>query len=523
MEHLLCITLAAPTLASLIVLLSPNDKASRCIAAAGSAIALVASLLLFWKFDPNFGGFQFERDYAWLPQLGLNLHVGVDGISLGLLLLTTFVGFCAILASDDITARGKSYYALMLVMIASTAAAFVSLNLFFFYFFAEVATLPKYLLTGIWGRNPAGGSGRSKAYAAMQQTIFIGGGALAALVGLTALYFVGGHTLDIETLTQNLAKSPIAGEWQSWIFGALLLGFGTWVSIVPFHAWSPAAYSAAPTGAAMFFAGVSKKLGAYAIIRIGVALLPAGAQAWAAPLAILAAINIIYGGFVAMRQREWQPLIGYSSVSHAGYMFLGIAALTTTALNGVVLFLVAHGLMTALLFAMAGSVARQTGTREIKTGGFARVLPFTAILMTFGVMASAGVPGFANFVSELMIFIGSWQAGTTVMKVATIAAIWGLVITATYLLRALRDTFYGPLPEKFAGKKEDVSLAVKAASIALVAALLVLGFQPRLLTDGIKASLGTFQGLEKSVPKTSSDWKAIVPEVKTVEVAGGQQ
>jgi NADH-quinone oxidoreductase subunit M len=210
-------------------------------------------------------------------------------------------------------------------------------------------------------------------------------------------------------------------------------------------------------------------------------------------------------------------------------MFLGIAALTPIALNGVVLFMVAHGLMTALLFAMGGAVSRQTGTREIRgIGGLGRVLPFTAVLMAMGALASAGVPGFANFVSELMIFIGSWQSGGFVLKLATVAAVWGLVITATYLLRALRDTFYGPLPERFAAKKEEVGIALKFASIALIAALLLLGFQPRLLTDGIRTAVAELPMIGKIKNETSSDWKVFVPPQKSevgkpVEVAGGSR
>ncbi len=512
MENLLLIILLAPAIAAAIAAFVPGAKAARSVAIAGSGLAALASLFLYSKFDSASAGFQFEHTCEWLPKFGINLHLGVDGLSLGLLLLTTFVGFCAVLASDDITKRENGYYAMLLVMIGATSAAFVSLNLFFFYFFAEVATLPKYLLTGVWGQNPGGGSGRSKAFAAIQQTIFIGGGAMAALVALIALYFLGGHTLDVAALTENVAKAGIAEDWQRWIFGGLLFGFGAWVSIVPLHAWSPAAYSAAPTGAAMFFAGVSKKVGAYGLIRIGVALLPAGAHAWAAPLAVLALVNILYGGFVAMRQQDWQPLIGYSSVSHAGYMFLGIAALTPAALNGTVLFMVAHGLMTALLFAMAGATARQTGTREIRgASGLARVFPFTAVLMAMGILASAGVPGFANFASELMIFIGSWQAGTFVMKLATIGAVWGLVVTATYLLRALRNTFYGPVTERLATAKESVGLATRIAAILLVAALLILGLKPRLLTDASAAVIGKFQLLEKPTSKISNDWKATAP------------
>lgn len=513
MENLLIIILLAPALAAAMAAFVRGAGAARSVAITGSGLAAVASLLLYARFDPAAPGFQFEHTCAWMPKLGIGLHLGVDGLSLGLLLLTTFVGFCSVLASSDVEKQENGYYAMLLVMIGATSAAFVSLNLFFLYFFAEVATLPKYLLTGGWGRSPGGGGGRGRAFAAIQQTLFLGGGAMAALVALLALYFLGGHTFDIATLSENVAKAGIAEDWQRWIFGGLLFGFGAWVSLVPLHAWSPPAYAAAPTGAAMFFAGVSKKVGAYGLIRIGVALLPAGAQAWAAPLAVLAVLNILYGGFVAMRQQDWQPLIGYSSVSHAGYMFLGIAALTPAALNGVVLFMVAHGLMTALLFAMAGATARQTGTREIRgASGLARVMPFTAVMMAMGILASAGVPGFANFAGELMIFIGSWQAGTPVMKLATVAAVWGLVVTATYLLRALRNTFYGPVSERLATAKEDVSIATRIAAVLLVAALLILGLKPRLLTDASAAVIGKYQLLEKSGATISKDWKAAAPE-----------
>lgn len=514
MDPILPILLLAPFATAALALFVPGARAARTVALIGSGLALAASLLLFTRFDAAAAGFQFEHDMPWLPALPLSFHIGVDGISLGLLLLTTFVGFCAVLASGEITTRPNLYYAMLLTMIGATAAAFVSLNLFFFYFFAEVATLPKYLLTGVWGRNAGGGAGRGRAFAAIQQTIFIGGGALLALVALIALYFLGGRTLDYVALARHAAAGGIAEDWQRWLFGGLLFGFGTWVSLVPLHAWSPTAYAAAPTGAAMFFAGVSKKVGAYGILRIGVALLPAGAQSWADTVAVLAAVNILYAGWVAMRQTEWQPLIGYSSVSHAGYMFLGLAALTPVALNGVVLFMIAHGLMTALLFATAGAFTRQTGSREIRgMGGLATVMPFAAVMMAFGVLASSGVPGFANFVSELMIFIGSWNAGSVVLKVATVAAVWGLVITATYLLRALRDTFYGPLPARQSALQEKTGLAVMAATIALVVALLVLGIRPRLLTDGIATALRELPMVGKTAAPVSNPWKASVPVV----------
>ena len=213
-----------------------------------------------------------------------------------------------------------------------------------------------------------------------------------------------------------------------------------------------------------------------------------------------------------MKQTEWQPLIGYSSVSHAGYMFLGLAALTPAALNGFVLFMVAHGLMTALLFAAAGTVSEQTGTREIRgIGGLAQVLPFAALMTAFGVLASSGVPGFANFASELMIFVGAWASDSFAVKTATVAAIWGLVITATYLLHALRDTFYGPLPARQSSLTEKTGFDVKIATVALVLALLVLGIKPRLLTDGIKTAIAELPTIGKSAAPASNAWKASVP------------
>lgn len=485
MDNLLPIALLAPAAAAVAALLARDVRAARAVSIAGAVVSFAAAALMWKSFDAA-GGWQFGVSLPWLPGEGLDLKLGVDGISLALLLLTSFIGLCAALASEDIVSRGKTYFALLSLTTAATGAAFASRNLFFFYFFCEVATLPKYLLTGMWGRAPGGGAGKSRAFAAMQQLLFIGGGALVALVALIALYVLGGHTLDLETLTHNLQNAPLSTARQSWLFGALLVGFGAWVSLFPLHAWSPMAYAAAPTGAAMFFAGVSKKLGAYALIRIGIGVLPAGAQAWAECLALIAAINILYGGWVAMRQQDWQPMIGYSSVSHAGYMFLGIAAMTPAALNGAVFFMIAHGLMTALLFATAGAATRLAGTREIRgTSGLARVLPFTAVLIATGVLASSGVPGFANFVGEVMIFLGAWNGGSAALQAATIAAVFGLVITATYLLRALRHTFYGPLDERRAGLRETIGLPLKAACVLLLTALLVLGFQPRLLTDAI--------------------------------------
>ena len=350
----------------------------------------------------------------------------------------------------------------------------------------------------------------------MKLTLYLTAGAALALIGLLTMYYAGGRTMDMPTLTQNLR---VDAKTQKWIFPTLMFGFGFLASLWPFHTWSPLGYAAAPTAASMMHAGVLKKLGAYGIIRIALPLLPEGARYWANLLAILACFNILYAGWSALMQRDWKFIIGYSSVSHMGYVLLGIATLNVVGVSGAVLLMFAHGLMAALTFSLIGFFYHQTHNRYVpELSGLARKIPFIGTCMVMAVMASSGLPGFANFPSEIMVFIGAWHRGTVVFRVATICAVWGIVVTATYLLRAVRTSFFGPFDEKWSMLKDATTLWRKLPYALLLAALLAVGFYPRSLTDIIQKSVAVSvlrgeEGREKSAMTSSS---VILSEAKNL-------
>jgi NADH-quinone oxidoreductase subunit M len=293
--------------------------------------------------------------------------------------------------------------------------------------------------------------------------------------------------MDIEKLQRSVW---VASNTQKWVFGCLLFGFGFLASMWPFHTWSPLGYAAAPTAASMMHAGVLKKLGAYGIIRLALPLLPEGARHWANLIAILACFNILYAGLTALTQKDWKFVIGYSSVSHMGYVLLGIATLNVIGVTGAVLLMFAHGVMAALTFSLIGFFYHQTHNRNVPDlSGLARKIPFIGVCMVMAVMASSGLPGFANFVSEVMVFIGAWKQGSTLFRIATICAVWGIVITATYLLWAMRTSFFGPFDEKWNMLRDAVTFRQKFPYALLIAVLLTVGFWPRLLTDIIRPSV----------------------------------
>jgi NADH-quinone oxidoreductase subunit M len=490
MDILLTAAVLLPLIAAFVAFLLPanNPKAIRALAIFATGVSLLITLTLFATFDRTQSGYQFVHSIPWLPSYGCSLKFGVDGISMTLLLLVGFVSFCGAFISSEIHEREKEYYILFLALTTGISGTFATMDLFFFYFFYELAVIPMYLLIGMWGSLPPGKHGRTKEYATMKLTLYLTAGAVLALIGLLGIYFVGG-TLDIERLQHNIW---LARSTQMWVFPCLLFGFGFLASLWPFHTWSPLGYAAAPTAASMMHAGVLKKLGAYGIIRLALPLLPEGARHWANLLAILACFNILYAGWAALTQNDWKFVIGYSSVSHMGYVLLGIATLNVVGVTGAVLLMFAHGVMAALTFALIGFFYHQTHNRFVPDlSGLARKIPFIGVCMVMAVMASSGLPGFANFASEVLVFLGSWQQGSTLFRVATICAVWGIVVTATYLLWAVRMSFFGPFDEKWSMLKDAVTFKQKFPYALLLAALLTVGFYPRLLTDIIKQSVAT--------------------------------
>lgn len=457
----------------------------RAVAIIATFVPAVLALGMFLCYDgasPGPSGFKFECQVPWVDSLGISYHVGVDGINVGLVLLAAIVAFAAACVSWEIKGREKEYYILLLMMAGGILGAFASLDMFLFYFFHELALIPTFIMIGVWGR------GEQKNYATFQITLYLSIGALIALVGLIALYAQSGaQTFDIPKLTEYLAQHPLSASAQNFIFPLLLFGFGILVSLWPFHTWAPLGYGSAPTAAAMLHAGVLKKFGLYGLIRIALPLLPDAATHWMPIVAWLCLGNLLYCGWVAMRQKNFNWLVGYSSVAHMGFIFLGIATLSLIGVTGAVLVMIAHGFLAALTFALSGYLYQQTGTLQLdQLGGLLRRLPFIGTVLVMAAFAGCGLPGFANFAGEITVFFGAWQKFRTV----TVLACWGaLLVGAIYMLRAVRAILHGPLASSHSNVVDAPHAWRKLPFVLLVALLLVFGCMPRLLTDKIQPSV----------------------------------
>ncbi len=469
-----------PLLAALLLVFVPRNYRViiRAIAVLATFISAVLAVKMFCHFVPNTDGFQFEQQIPWVDSLGISYHVGVDGLNVGLILMGAIVAFAATLCSFEIQSREKEFYILLLVMSGGILGAFASLDLFFFYFLHELALVPTFIMIGVWGR------GERKNYATFQITLYLSIGALIALIGLIALYLQSGaNTFDIPKLIEHAKTNPLAVNVQNFIFPLLLFGFGILVSLWPFHSWAPLGYGVAPSPTSMLHAGVLKKFGLYGLIRIALPLLPVAAHSWMTFLSWLCVGNILYIGWVAMRQKDLNLLIGNSSVAHMGFIFLGIASLNLIGISGAILIMVAHGFLAALTFALSGYIYQQTGTLQMsELGGLCRRLPFIGTALIMAALAGCGLPGFANFWGEATVFFGAWKVFPTV----TVIALWGaLVIGGIYMTRAIRTVLQGPLPEKWSHLTDAPFIWRRLPYALLLASLFVFGVWPRLLTDKI--------------------------------------
>jgi NADH-quinone oxidoreductase subunit M len=484
---MLTVILGLPLLAALVLSFVPRNfrVLIRAMAVLATLLSAALAVLVFVQFNsasPGPHGFKFEQQVPWVQALGISYHVGLDGINLGLVLMGAIVALAAACVSWEIKEREKEFYILLLVMAGGILGAFASLDLFLFYFFHELALVPTFIMIGVWGR------GEQKNYATFQITLYLSLGALIALAGLIALYVqAGAGTFDIPELIAYLDQHPLSASAQRLIFPLLLFGFGILVSLWPFHSWAPLGYGSAPTATAMLHAGVLKKFGLYGLIRIALPMMPGAAQSWMPVVAWLCLGNLVYCGWVAMRQKDFNWLVGCSSVAHMGFVFLGIATLNLVGITGAVLVMIAHGFLAALTFGLSGYIYQQTGTLQIdQLAGLLRRLPFIGAVLIMAGFAGCGLPGFANFAGEVTVFFGAWN----VFRPVTVLACWGaLIIGAVYMLRALRAILHGPLPDKWAQVADAPHLWRKAPLAALLAGLLLFGFFPRLLTDKIQLSV----------------------------------
>ena len=487
--RLLQLAIATPLLAALVIGLGLPKRFSVKLATVAFIVPALISLWLWAQFRADAGnGYDFISDASTgLVPFGISLKLGLNGISLPLFVLAGIVGLAAgLYALRSNAERLKLYLMLLLIMQGGLLGTFASIDIFFFYFFHELALIPTFIMVGIWG-------GRDRNYAAMKMTIYLTVGAMLSLIGLIAIYSrSGANSFDLIALRGELAAHPLAATAQRYIFGLLMFGFGTLVSLWPLHTWAPLGYGAAPSSAAMLHAGVLKKFGLYGLIQIALPLLPLGAHWWAWKLALLAGLgNVLVIGFVTMAQRDLKQMIGYSSVMHMGYCFLGIATYSVIGSGGVIILMVAHGLSVALLFLLATAIHHRTHTFDMaEMGGLAQKTPVLAAFFVTATMASIGLPGFANFWGELTVFVSLWGFSHWI----TAVAVAGVVISAVYGLRAAARVFFGPVSEPFqkvAAEHPPVDLAwsERLPALILLAALLFIGFWPKALTGPVNQAL----------------------------------
>ena len=470
--------LILPLLTSIIILLMPNTRLVKLAALAGSILQCILSILLFVgyrneRLQGNTAQMLYEFQYNWFRGLGISLHFGVDGISVAMILLTAFVVIAGVLVSWNITKMTKEFYFLLILLSLGAYGFFISLDLFILFFFLEIAVIPKYLLIGIWG------SGK-KEYAANKLALMLMGGSALVLVGLLGVYFAGPErTFDLLALS----RLHIPADVQKICFPLLFVGFGVFTALFPFHTWVPDGHSSAPTAGSMFLAGISMKLGGYGCLRVATYIMPEGAKEYSTIIIVLSTIAILYGAFATMMQKDLKYINAYSSVSHCGFVLLGIGMLNKIAMTGAVMQMVSHGLMTALFFAVIGMMYERTHTRQVdEMSGLLKVMPFiTTVLFIVG-LCSLGLPGLSGFVAEMTIFVGSWQNPGMFYRAATIAACMSIVVTAVYILRAVGKTAMGPLTKGF-DNLSDAKWNEKLAAIILIAGILAIGIAPSWLNE----------------------------------------
>ena len=479
----LLLLLLIPLLSAGALLMPGKTAQVKWIALVGSSLQMILAFILLFAYNQQRAGgdteqMLFQQDYKWFPAWRIGFHIGVDGISVAMVLLTAFVVIAGVLVSWNVQKMTKEYYFLLILLSLGAYGFFISLDLFVLFFFLEIAVIPKYLLIGIWG------SGK-KEYSANKLALLLMGGSALVLVGLLGLYFSAGPNRSFDLL--QLSHLNISVEAQQIIFPFLFIGFGVFTALFPFHTWVPDGHSSAPTAGSMFLAGISMKLGGYGCLRVATYLLPEAAKQYADIIIILSAIAILYGAFATMMQKDLKYINAYSSISHCGFVLLGIGMLTKTAITGAVIQMVSHGLMTALFFAVIGIIYERTHTRQVnEMGGLMKVMPFTTTILFIVGLCSLGLPGLSGFVAEMTIFMGSWENTDTFHRIATIAACMSIVVTAVYILRAVGNVAMGPIKNEAFLQIKDATWNEKLAAIILVAGIFAIGIAPSWLNDLIK-------------------------------------
>ncbi len=474
-----------------------NARAARLVAMASALGGLALAVGGFLAHKPGAEIATVAR-LPWIPSLGIEYYLATDGISIVLVLLTGLAAVAGILFSWNIEHRAKEFFAFYLALIGGVYGVFLSFDLFLLFVFYEIAIVPKYFLIAIWGST-------NREFGAMKLALYSFVGSAMVLIGLVAAFVVaGGHSMNLI----ELAKFPFPESFQYWAFPLVFIGFAILAGLWPFHTWAPTGHVAAPTAASMLLAGVVMKLGAYGCLRVAMTLFPAGLLVWRDAIAWLAVIGIVYGAMVALTQKDFKFVIGYSSVSHMGFVLLGLMTLNEVGLSGAVLQMFSHGIIAGLLFAVVGRmVYDRAHTRDLailEGMGLAKAIPFAAVTFVIAAVASMGLPGFSGFVAELQVLIGAWRAMPTLAVIAGV----GIVIGVAFTLRTVVKAFFGEHAEASAAhdnadahahELEPISVPERFGAVMLIAVTLVVGLYPRVLLDVIVPAFGSplFDALRK--------------------------
>ena len=482
----------------IMVFVPPTDtKAVKWLALAASGLSVLLTACLLTRFDYGQAGrLQFDERFPLIPSLGVEYHLGADGISLLMVVLNALILFTGVLASWGLKDRAKEFFVLLLLLGGGVFGVFTSFNLYVFFALYEVAVLPMYLLIGIWGTGP-------KEYSAMKLTLMLMGGSAFLLLGILALYYGSTpHTLDVFELNKAALAGQFSPDFQKLWFPVLFLGFAVLAALWPFHTWSPDGHASAPTAVSMLHAGVLMKLGAYGCLRVAIFLLPVGAHFWAPTIAVLALVNVVYGSIGAAAQTDLKYVTAYSSVSHMGIVILGLATLDTLGMNGAVLQMFAHGIMTGTFFALIGMTYGRTHTRIMgKLGGLAQVMPFIAGAYIVAGMAGLGLPGLSSFPAELLVFLGAYFTQSGFFKIVALIAATSIVFTALYVLRVLQKTFYGPITEPQYRDLKDATLVERLPVVILIMVMIGVGVYPFPVLKLIDAGIVTMAQTLGSLPR----------------------
>lgn len=461
-----------PLLGAAVVAVLPAGRPglARWVAVAFGAAGVGLTAWLVLAFDRT-AGMQFVVDIPWVPQAGIAYHMGVDGISITMLALSSLLGLIAIVASWKVTDRPRAYFAMLLLLQVGMNGVFVALDFVLFYVFWELVLVPMFFLIGMWG-------GERREYASIKFFIYTLAGSVLMLVGILALYLQGG-TFDMVALAYKGASGVFGVDFQWWVFLAFFLGFAVKVPVWPLHTWLPDAHVEAPTAASVLLAGVLLKMGTYGFIRVSLPMLPDAARTWAPFIAVLAVISIVYGAAVAFAQTDLKKLVAYSSVSHMGFVMLGIASMTAEGLDGAVAVMFSHGIVTGMLFLIVGMVYDRAHTRRIAdVSGLSEAMPVTGGLLAFASFASLGLPGLSGFVGEFLSLLGAWKAGQgehpLVPQAVTVVAAIGVLLAAAYMLWMVLRVVLGRPSQAVAGLP-DASPRELGVLAPLVAVTLVVG------------------------------------------------